>query len=146
MRWPWGTKAADGGDAAADKRPRGASIVDLIKRLLEDAKTLATSELRLAVAELQAAFGKAAPALILALAGSILLLAALFTLLAAIIAFLAPVVGVGFAALIVAIICAGGGIALLLAARKQIAPIGFVPSRIAKALKSDAEAFKGHQP
>ncbi len=144
----WGRrgKSMDGDKPSKADAPPPLSLGELLKRLVEDTGTLFRSELRLAQAELTANIGKAMQPLSMIMLGGLLLLGGLFTLLGALVAWLTPLVGAGFAALIVAIAAAGAGLGLVAAGKKQLTSIGFLPSRVAKALQDDVKAFEGQQP
>lgn len=130
--------------AAADVPPP-LSLGKLIKRLIEDVSRLIRSEFRVAQAEFGANISKASAPLTLVLLGVVLLIGGLFTLLGALVAWLTLLVGAGLAALIVAAGAGTAGYALLLAGRKQLAEIDFLPTRVANAIKDDPNAFEGHE-
>ena len=143
----WGRGKRDAEPTAEKVEGKAApSLAELLKRLVDDTGRLFRSELRLAQAELTASVGKALPALGLVMAGGLLLTAALFILLGALVAWLTPLVGLGWAAFIVAVGAGAAGAALALTGKKQLAGIGFLPTRVAKALRDDAEALKGQEP
>lgn len=119
------------------------SIMALLKRLLDDALRLVRAELRLAQAEMKASVAEVAPALAMFAFGLLLAAAAVFTLMGAFVAWLAPLVGVGFAALIVALVTGGIAAALMLSAKKKIETVDLMPSRAVAVLREEIETLKG---
>lgn len=120
------------------------SIGDLIRRLVEDTGHLFRTELKLAQAELRQNMANARMPILAIAFGMLLCLAALFTLLAAIVAWLTPVLGAGGAALLVAVLTAGAGLALMLFGKKQLDESNIAPTRTVASLKQDAQALKGN--
>lgn len=79
------------------------SIVDLLRQLVEDGNHLVRTELRLAKSEIRDNFVSAAKGAARIGVGAVLLLGAVFTLLGAATAFLTPLVGAGWAEVIVGV-------------------------------------------
>lgn len=120
------------------------SIADLLRRLVEDGNHLVRTEIRLAKAEVHdnltaAKAGAGAIAL-----GGILLLGAVFTLLGAAVGFLAPLVGAGFAGLIVGVATAAIGGAMIASGGKKLSKTTIVPDRALASVQRDAETIKGN--
>lgn len=124
------------------------SIADLVRRLVEDTAHLVRTELRLAQTEV-AEGAKAMTGGIIAIAvGGTFLMASMLTLLAAIIGWLTPLVGAGWAAMIVTIAAAAIGGILILLGRSRIAAVDLKPKRAladAAALMGD-DTPKGPKP
>lgn len=120
------------------------SIGDLLRRLVEDTQHLFRTEIRLAKSEFRSNIAAAARGAVGIAVGGVLLLGAIFTLLGAAVAFLSPLVGAGFAGLIVAGAAALiGGILVALGARKLSAS-SFAPDKTVASLRHDAAALKGN--
>lgn len=120
------------------------SIGDLLRRVIDDIGHLFRTEIRLAKAELAgnvaAAKGGAAAIGI----GAILLLGGIFTLLGAAVGFLTPLVGAGWAGLIVAVVALVVGAALVVGGAKKFSTASLIPDRSVASLKQDADALKGN--
>ena len=122
---------------------RDLSIITLIKRLADDAMRLVRAEIRLAQAELKANVASIALPVAMFAFGLLLSVAALLTLMGAFVAWLSPLVGVGFAALIVAVAAAAAAAGLMLAAKKKIETVELMPSRAVAVLREEVETLKG---
>ncbi len=133
--WGWRRSVKDRGEDV--------SIVSLVKRLFEEAAALVRAEFRLAQAEVKANIASIAKPIAMIAFGGLLAVAALFTLMGAAVGFLTPLVGAGFAGLIVAVVVGAIAAALMLAGKKQIAAAELMPSRAVAALREDIEALKG---
>ena len=118
------------------------SIIALIKRLGDDAMRLVRAELRLAHAEIRQNVADLAKPIAMFAVGGLLGVAALFTLMGAFVAWLTPLVGAGFAALIVAMIAGLAAALLINGARKKIATVELMPSRAVALLKEEIEEIK----
>lgn len=119
------------------------SIADLLRQLVEDGNHLVRTEIRLAKAEVRdnvAAAAKGGAGIGL---GAILLLGAVFTLLGAAVAFLTPLVGAGWAAVIVGVaaLVIGGG--LIAGGVNKLKATSVVPEGAVKSVKRDAEVIGG---
>lgn len=122
----------------------GASIGDLLRSLIGDIQHLLRTELRLFQAEIRGNVGGLKTGIILLAAGGTLMLAAIITLFAAFVGWLIPVVGHGWAELIVAVVSAIIGIILLGTGQKKLGGAGLSPDRSIASLKQDAETLKGN--
>ncbi len=119
------------------------SIADLLRQLVEDGNHLVRTEIRLAKAEVRdnvAAAVKGSAGIGL---GAVLLLGAVFTLLGAAVAFLTPVVGAGWAAVIVGVVTLVVGGLLIMTGAKKLSAASLVPDRTVKSVKQDADAIRG---
>jgi uncharacterized membrane protein YqjE len=123
----------------AEGAPEDPSIAVLVRRLVEDTAHLVRTELRLAQTEL-ADNAKAMTGGVIAIAvGGTFLVASTLTLLAAIIGWLTPLVGAGWAAMIVTLAAATIGGGLILLGRSRIAAVDLRPKRAL----ADAAAIMG---
>ncbi len=123
--------------------PDSPSIAGLIRQLIEDANHLVRTEIRLAKAEFRdnlAATKAGAGAIAI---GGILLLGAIFTLLGAAVGFLTPLVGAGFAGLIVGLSAAVIGGLLVVIGGKKLTSASLMPDRAVASVKHDAATIKG---
>lgn len=120
------------------------SIGELLKRLIEDTQHLFRTEIRLAKSELKSNIASAAKGGIAIGIGMILLLGAIFTLLGAAVGFLTPLVGAGFAALIVGVVTLAIGGLLVMSGIKKMSAASLSPDRTVASLKQDADALKGN--
>ena len=105
------------------------TIGELIRSLLTDVGQLVRTEIKLVYAEVGRNVARAKKPLALVAIGATLMFGAFLALLGAFVGWLAPLVGVGTAALIVALGVGGVGIALLLAGQKRLKGISLVPTR-----------------
>lgn len=129
----------DGGGPYRD--PRG--IGDLIGQLTTDVSTLMRKEVELLRAELREKLQAAGRAAVEIAAGGALLMAALIVLLLALVLALATVIGPIWAALLVGVLTAALGFALVRAGAKALKPDAFQPDRSKRQLRRDAELMKG---
>lgn len=120
------------------------SIGELLRRLVEDTQHLFRTEIRLAKSELRSNIASAAKGGMAAGAGFILLLGAVFTLLGAAVGFLTPLVGAGWAALIVGVVTLVTGGLLVMSGIKKMSASSLAPERTVASLKQDADALKGN--
>ena len=120
------------------------SIGELLRRLVEDTQHLFRTEIRLAKSELRSNIASAAKGGIAAGAGLVLLLGAVFTLLGAAVGFLTPLVGAGWAALIVGVVTLIIGGLLVMSGIKKMTASSLAPERTVASLKQDADALKGN--
>lgn len=119
------------------------TIPDLLRQLVEDGNHLVRTEIRLAKAEVRdnvasAAKGGAGIGL-----GAILLLGAIFTLLGAAVAFLTPVVGAGWAAVIVGVVALVVGGGLIAAGVNRLKASSMMPDRAIKSVTQDKATIEG---
>ena len=119
------------------------SIATLLRQLVDDGNHLVRTEIRLAKSELRdnvAAAAKGAAGIGI---GAVLLLGAVFTLLGAAVAFLTPLVGAGWAAVIVGVVTliVGGG--LIMAGVNKLKVSSLAPDRAVRSVKSDATTISG---
>lgn len=120
------------------------SIGELLKRLVEDTQHLFRTEIRLAKSELRSNVASAAKGGMTIGVGLILLLGAVFTLLGAAVGFLTPLVGAGWAALIVGVATLVTGGLLVMSGIKKMSASSLAPDRTVASLKQDADALKGN--
>ena len=119
------------------------SIGELLRGLVEDTGHLFRTEVRLAKSELRDNLAAAKGGAIAIGVGIVLLLGAVFTFLGACVAFLTPLVGAGFAGLIVTVVTAVIGGLLVVTGSKKISASSLTPDRTLASLKQDAVALKG---
>ena len=122
----------------------GASIGDLLRSLIGDIQHLLRTELKLFQAEVRSNIGGLKTGVMLLGIGVTLMLASLITLFAAFVGWLIPVVGHGWAELIVSVVSAVLGIILLGVGQKKLSGSGLTPDRTIASLKQDAETLKGN--
>ncbi|WP_185965091.1 phage holin family protein [Glacieibacterium frigidum] len=122
----------------------GASIGDLLRSLIGDIQHLLRTELRLFQTEVRSNIAGLKTGMILLAAGGTLMLASLITLFAAFVGWLIPVVGHGWAELIVSVASAVIGFILLGTGSKKLGAAGLTPDRTIASLKQDAETLKGN--
>lgn len=122
----------------------GASIGDLLRSLIGDIQHLLRTELKLFQAEVRSNIGGLKTGAMLLGIGVTLMLASLITLFAAFVGWLIPVVGHGWAELIVSVVSAVLGIILLGVGQKKLSGSGLTPDRTIASLKQDAETLKGN--
>lgn len=120
-----------------------ASLGDMLRSLVDDTGHLFRTEIRLAKSELRDNIAAAKGGAIAVAIGVVLLLGAVFTFLGACVDFLTPLVGAGFAGLIVAVITAVIGVALVMTGSKNISASSLTPDRTLASLKQDAVTLKG---
>ena len=119
------------------------SIADLLRQLVEDGNHLVRTEIRLAKAEVRDNLISAAKGGAGIGVGAILLLGAVFTRLGAAGAFLTPLVGSGWAAVIVGVAALVVGGALIAAGAKKLSASSMVPDRTITSVKQDAARIGG---
>lgn len=129
----------DGGGPTRDPR----NIADLIGQLTTDVAALMRKEAELLRAELREKMQLAGRAAMKIAAGGALLMAALIVLLLALVLALATVIGPIWAALLVGVLTAALGIALVRAGSKALKPDSFKPDRSKRQLRQDAQLIKG---
>jgi Putative Actinobacterial Holin-X, holin superfamily III len=141
----WGRRSkgqdSDSGAETSDAPPL--SFGDLIKQLFRDVDLLIRNEFRMMQAEFSDKIRQALSPLTLILVGVVLLIGGTFTLIGALVAWLTPLVGAGFAALIVAIGAGSAGWALILRGREQISGIELMPSRVAQMMNDGLDPTEG---
>lgn len=123
---------------------RDQSIGDLLRQLIEDVQHLFRTELRLFQTEVRSNIAGLKGGAILIGLGATLLLAALITLFAAFVGWLIPVVGHGWAELIVAVVSAVIGFIALAAGSKKLSASSLSPDKTIASVKQDARALKGN--
>ena len=124
--------------------PNAPSIAELLKRLVDDSGHLFRTEIRLAKAELRDNLASAKTGAMWVALGAILLLGAIFTMRGAAVGFLTPLVGAGWAALIVAGVAGVVGVVLALLGAKKVTATSLAPDRAVASLRQDTEALKGN--
>lgn len=122
----------------------GNSIGDLLRQLVGDVQHLFKTELRSFQSEVRTNLvGLTGGAAMIAV-GGVFFLASLITLFAAFVGWLVPVVGSGWAELIVSIASAVVGVILLGVGRKRLSASSLAPDRTLASLKQDAQILKGN--
>ncbi len=116
-----------------------ASIGDLLRQLVDDGNHLIRTEIRLAKAEVRDNLMSAARSGVGVGLGGVLMLGAVFTLLGAAVVFLTPVVGAGWAAVIVGVAAFALGGALIAGAVSKLKHASVVPDRTVRSVRRDAE-------
>lgn len=124
--------------------PDGPSIGDLLRQLIDDVQHLFKTELRSFQSEVRGNIAGMSGGAAMIAVGGVFMLAALITLFAAFVGWLTPVVGPGWAALIVAVVSAVLGLILLSVGRKRLSGAGLAPGRTLESLRQDAETLKGN--
>ncbi|MEF2549836.1 phage holin family protein [Aurantimonas sp. A2-1-M11] len=132
------------GEPRTPSEPR--SLPDLVVHALRETSELVQTETRLIRSELSDKVTQIETAGGSIAAGAILLLVALITLTGALVTAVAqigdPDIGPGWAALIVGVIIAAIGAALLMKGRKDLAPGSLAPTRSTNQLSKDARLAK----
>ncbi|MCK5930945.1 MAG: phage holin family protein [Fulvimarina manganoxydans] len=123
-------------------RGEGRSLPDLVVHALRETSELLRTELRMVrtelsdkVAQIEAGAGSLA-------AGAICLLVALFVLSQALVVAVGELIGDAWAALLVGLVIAAIGVALLLKGRKDLQPDRLMPERTSRQLGKDTELVK----
>ena len=120
------------------------SIGALLRQLIDDVQHLFRTELRLFQAEVRSNVAGLKAGAILIGFGATLMLASLITLFAAFVGWLIPVVGHGWAELIVAVASAVIGIIALGVGSKKLGAASLAPDRTIASVKQDAKTLKGN--
>ncbi len=143
--------AAPGDPIVASLRERG--IGALFGDLTRETSRLFRQEVALAKAEISDHVGRIGAGLAMLVAGGVVLFAAVLALLAAAILALAIVLPPWLAALIVAMVVAAMGVALVLIGRRAMTSRNLVPRRTLRTLRDDArwavdhaDRARGHTP
>ena len=123
---------------------RTPSIGDLLRQLIDDVQHLFATELRLFRAEIRGNIGGLKAGAILIGIGATLMLGATVTMFAAFVGWLIPVVGHGWAELIVAVASAVLGLVALGVGSRRLSAIGMAPDRTIASVKRDAQTLKGN--
>lgn len=123
---------------------REQSIGDLLRQLIEDVQHLFRTELRLFQTEVKSNIAGLKGGAIMIGVGATLLLAAVITLFAAFVGWLIPVVGHGWAELIVAVVSAVIGFIALSVGSKKLSAAQLTPDKTISSVKQDAQALKGN--
>ena len=123
--------------------PRGAGVADLIGQLGGDIAALVRKESELVRAEIAEKVKSAGKAVVDVAAGGLLLIAALLVLLQALVLALSKIMDPTWASLLVGLVVAGVGYALVRTGMKMLSPKGLAPDRSARQLKKDAQLMKG---
>jgi len=126
------------------ERVAAPSIAQLLRQLVEDGNHLVRTEIRLAKSEVRDTLASAKAGAGAIAIGGILLLGSVFTLLGAAVGFLAPLVGAGFAGLIVGVATAVIGGLLIVSGGKKLSVTSIVPDRTVASVQRDAQAIKGN--
>ena len=130
--------------ATLPDRNREPSIGDLLRQLIDDVQHLFRTELRLFQSEVRGNIASLKGGLILIGIGATLMLASLITLFAAFVGWLIPVVGHGWAELIVAVASAVIGIAALGIGARRLSARSLAPERTIASVRQDAQTLKGN--
>lgn len=120
------------------------SIGDLLRQLIDDVQRLFATELRLFRAEIRSNIGGLKTGAILIGFGATLMLAATITLFAAFVGWLIPVVGHGWAELIVAVVSALLGLIALGVGSKKLGAANLSPDQTIASVRRDAQTLKGN--
>lgn len=123
---------------------RDETIGDLLRRLIDDVQYLFRTELKLFRAELRSNVAGLKGGVILLGVGATLMLGSTITLFAAFVGWLIPVVGHGWAELIVAIGSAVLGLISFAVASKKLSAVSLSPDRTIASVRQDAETLKGN--
>jgi putative superfamily III holin-X len=120
------------------------SVPELLTTALGQVSTLFRKEVQLARAEIGEKAGQAAGAVVPLAAGGAMLLGALILLLFALVSLLVRLfdIPLGWSQLIVAVLAAGLGYALIRGGLSQLKTSNLMPSRTAEQLSRDAQAAK----
>ena len=119
------------------------SIPDLLRQLVDDGNHLVRTEIKLAKAELRQNVAAAAKGAVGIAIGAVLALGAVFTLLGAAVAFLTPLVGAGWAAVIVGVGALVIGGLLIMSGINKLKVSSLAPDRTVDSVKHDAQAIRG---
>ncbi|GGD89006.1 hypothetical protein GCM10011390_04700 [Aureimonas endophytica] len=123
------------------------SVPDLLTGLIRETTDLVRTEAQLLRSEVSDKFAQLQVAGGSLVAGAICLLVALLTLTAALVTAVSkigdPDIGPGWAALIVGVVIAVIGAALLAKGRRDLEPVDLAPSRTARQLGEDTKVVKG---
>ncbi|TPW31926.1 phage holin family protein [Pararhizobium mangrovi] len=129
-----------------ERRSEPKSLPDLVVHALHETSELVQTETRLIRAELSEKITQVETGGGSLIAGAICMLVALLTLTAALVSAISkigtPDIGGGWAALIVGVIIALIGVALLMKARKDLQPSNLAPNRTARQFKKDTTLAK----
>jgi hypothetical protein len=124
------------------------SIGDLFGQLTQDLSLLVRQETQLAKTEIQEKISRASRDLVALAAGGIVALIGGFALAAAIILLLVDPVGLEpwVAALLVGVLLAGGGYAMLQKGLRDLKTVDPAPRRTVESVKEDIQAIKERRP
>ena len=128
----------------ATQSDRDPSIGELLRQLIEDVQHLFRTELRLFRSEVRSNIAGLKTGAILIGIGVTLMLAATITLFAAFVGWLIPVVGHGWAELIVAVVSAVIGLVALATGSKKLSAANMTPERTIASVRQDAQTLKGN--
>ncbi len=128
----------------ATQSDRDQSIGDLLRQLIDDVQHLFRTELRLFQAEVRSNVSGLKTGAILIGFGATLMLASLITLFAAFVGWLIPIVGHGWAELIVAAASALIGIIALGVGSRKLGAASLSPDRTIASVRQDAKTLKGN--
>ncbi len=120
------------------------SIGALFRQLIDDVQHLFATELRLFRAEVRSNIGGLKVGAMLIGVGATLMLGATVTMFAAFVGWLIPVVGHGWAELIVAVASAVLGMIALAVGAKRLGGSHLAPDRTIASVKRDAQTLKGN--
>lgn len=126
----------------AVKGTEGDSTLGLVRRLFDEVSTLFRQELDLATSEIARSLSAARMGIGSIATGGAVAFAGFLMILEAIVLALAEVLVPWFAALIVGIVVAIVGYAMLQAGRKKVEPAAFRPTRTQESLRRDQELLK----
>jgi hypothetical protein len=121
--------------AAPDLYEDRRSLGELFSELTGETRTLIRQEIELAKTELTEKAARAGKDAAMMTAGGVLIYAGLLVLLAALVIGLGHLIGYGFSALIVGLIVAGVGTALVLAGKKDLRNATLAPERTQRSIK-----------
>lgn len=123
---------------------RDNSIGDLLRQLIDDIQHLFATELRLFQAEVRSNLAGLKVGAALIGIGVTLMLGATVTMFAAFVGWLIPVVGHGWAELIVAVASAVLGLIALAVGSKRLGAASLAPDQTIASVRRDAQTLKGN--
>ncbi len=128
----------------ATQPERDPSIGTLLRQLIDDVQHLFATELRLFRSEIASNIAGLKGGAILIGVGATLMLGSTVTLFAAFVGWLIPVVGHGWAELIVSVASAVLGIAALGLGAKRLSATSLSPDKTIASVRRDAQTLKGN--
>lgn len=132
------TQGSDIARSDVSERP----LRELLSELWENSEKLMRQEFELALTELDHRIDKAKVALVSAALGGAVIYAGVLALVAAVILLLAEAMAPWLAALIVGVVMAGSGAALLQKAKKDVTPDKMKLDRTARSVRRDVQTFQ----
>jgi hypothetical protein len=121
--------------AAPDLYEDRRSLGELFSELTSETRTLIRQEIELAKTELTEKAARAGKDAAVMTAGGVLIYAGLLVLLAAVVIGLGHLIGYGWSALIVGLLVAGAGVAMVLSGKKDLQKTSMTPDRTKRSIK-----------